>query len=384
MGLLEEKLSIQFCDEDALFFSHYLRGDRIEVLSYNHIEEENRIIYQRILEKISSIINIQMSMEDDLVKEFVMHMNAMVYRLKHNITINNPLLEDIRKELGPLFNVIMMVVVSETSHLGIRISEDEIGYLTIHVQNIMEQQKKGRNILLVCPHGNVTANLILHQLKEILPAYNMFETISMNRITKVNLDSVDFIISTVDLPKLAKPVIRISPIVSNDDLMNITTFYQRMMIHDSLDHLTYPRLKAMLDEKYVFEYPNASKEEVLEQVLSILQEDGIVTKEYKESVYKREEIYSTDNAFLVAIPHGDIRHVKETKLVFAVLPKKKKWKKYYVNLVIFFNINQKDLSYSKDILEDIYKLMHSEQFGRLCREGITKEKLMKYILEGTI
>lgn len=57
-----------------------------------------------------------------------MHIYYMLYRLKNNIAIKNPLIDQIKKEFRVLFDMLHMIV-----EMGIdqKITEDEIGFLFI-------------------------------------------------------------------------------------------------------------------------------------------------------------------------------------------------------------------------------------------------------------
>lgn len=374
---IKTKINISYNDDDINFVSLYLKVNKFSLLGFEKINEDDLVVYKRILDKLSKILNVDFKKEEKLTKNFLVHLNAMVYRLRNKITINNQMLENIKVEFGPLFNLLWVLLETEDSILRIKISEQELGFLLIHVQNIIQKQKKTKNILLVCPQGDVNSNLILNQLRQILPSFNFIETISLNRLKKVSLESIDFIISTIPLKNINKPFIIINPILTNNDVSNIVHFYRNVVEKEKNKNIKI--LKNFIDEKYIFEKNSfKTKTEIIDFVCKKLLEDDVIDVSYKESIINRESFGSTDNVFGFALPHGDLKFVKETKIVFVILKKPIKWKRYLVRFVIFLNINKKDLLDLKDLLDELFYFMKKDEF----KKQINKEKVLELLEKG--
>ncbi len=75
----------------------------------------------------------------------------------------------------------------------------------------------------------------------------------------------------------------------------------------------------------------------------------LVTNDFKQSLYAREELGSTGLKTGVAIPHADPQTVKTTKLAFVTLPKAIKWGDTEVQLVVLLAIAEKKYVRSKRI-----------------------------------
>ena len=138
-------------------------------------------------------------------------------------------------------------------------------------------------------------------------------------------------------------------------------------------------LRNYLKDELIIESDVSSKAEVIDLMCKELVEQRYVGEDYKESVLHRESLGATDNVHNFAIPHGDIRFVNKTVISIVLLKNPLKWNKYYVNIVVFFNISKEDLVISKDILDDIFTLMHSNSFEKLIHEGLSKELFLKFI-----
>ena len=71
-------------------------------------------------------------------------------------------------------------------------------------------------------------------------------------------------------------------------------------------------------ERASFDLKASTKEEVIDELIEILAQDGKITNkgEFKEAVLKREEEFSTGIGMGIAIPHGKSAAVKEASIVF--------------------------------------------------------------------
>ena len=69
------------------------------------------------------------------------HISYAVERIRRNETISNPLTEDIRVLFHMEYKVASCVIPLLESHFGISISEDEVGYITLHVHSAIDDEK---------------------------------------------------------------------------------------------------------------------------------------------------------------------------------------------------------------------------------------------------
>lgn len=376
-----KKLNVLFSEGDVDFLSDYLKADRIQISNFEKIDDKDLTIYREVFDKLEKTVDITIDENDKLVQNLLLHLNAMVFRLRNGIVIHNALTAQIKSEFGVLFNLMGIIFESVEDKLNIKITDDEIGFLLIHIQNIIEQQKKVKNILLVCPHGAVASNLALNRIKNLLPAYNFIEVLSVAEISEVNLRSIDFIISTVDIDNVDKPVVKISPLLTKEDQLNVMKFYQGMIFDQSNEKKHYDNLSKFIDKDTIFETDIKDRKELICAVCNKLMQLDMVTDEYCTSVLNREGLSPTDNIYGFAIPHGDPKYVKKTRVVVVLLKEAIKWQRHQTSIVMFVNIAKEDLLSSKSILQDIFDLMQSKSFAIGLKRGMTKEDFVKFIGE---
>lgn len=387
LGTLADQLDLTFSEGDSAFLVEYLVADRIQIHNFEKIVDADRMIFEKILKKMEMLIYVDFSSNEEYRNNLLLHLNAMTFRLRKGLKLKNDLLRQIKKEFEMLFNLTWVVLESEADALHIRISEDEVGFLVIHFQNFIDQQQRTKRILLICPQGIATSEMILNRLRMVLPAFNAIETASTSKAYRCNLDSIDFVVSTVDVEDIHKPVVRVSPVITDEDLRNIMSFYQQQILQPSRyerAELKLMTLMQYLDSNFIIEGDADNKEDIILNMGAMLQAAGYVKDGYAQSMLNRETIGSTDNIYQIALPHGDIKLVNKTIISFYLLRNAKKWKNHIVKLVIFFNIAENDLTISKKILDDLYSFIKSQRLAEIIKQNCDKQSIEELLGIGEI
>lgn len=387
LGTLADQLDLTFSEGDSAFLVEYLVADRIQIHNFEKIVDADRMIFEKILKKMEMLIYVDFSSNEEYRNNLLLHLNAMTFRLRKGLKLKNDLLRQIKKEFEMLFNLTWVVLESEADALHIRISEDEVGFLVIHFQNFIDQQQRTKRILLICPQGIATSEMILNRLRMVLPAFNAIETASTSKALRCNLNSIDFVVSTVDVEDIHKPVVRVSPVITDEDLRNIMSFYQQQILQPSRyerAELKLMTLMQYLDSNFIIEGDADNKEDIILNMGAMLQAAGYVKEGYAQSMLNRETIGSTDNIYQIALPHGDIKLVNKTIISFYLLRNAKKWKNHIVKLVIFFNIAENDLTISKKILDDLYSFIKSQRLAEIMKQNCDKQSIEELLGIGEI
>lgn len=387
LGTLADQLDLTFSEGDSAFLVEYLVADRIQIHNFEKIVDADRMIFEKILKKMEMLIYVDFSSNEEYRNNLLLHLNAMTFRLRKGLKLKNDLLRQIKKEFEMLFNLTWVVLESEADALHIRISEDEVGFLVIHFQNFIDQQQRTKRILLICPQGIATSEMILNRLRMVLPAFNAIETASTSKALRCNLNSIDFVVSTVDVEDIHKPVVRVSPVITDEDLRNIMSFYQQQILQPSRyerAELKLMTLMQYLDSNFIIEGDADNKEDIILNMGAMLQAAGYIKDGYAQSMLNRETIGSTDNIYQIALPHGDIKLVNKTIISFYLLRNAKKWKNHIVKLVIFFNIAENDLTISKKILDDLYSFIKSQRLAEIIKQNCDKQSIEELLGIGEI
>lgn len=364
------QLSASFHQEDIFYFSSILIADRVEY-KYSEIQINNTEIHTFITKVIQELeANLNTKINSNYIKEQLLrHVKAMVYRLKNRIKITNPLLEEIKNEYRVLFNTIWLIINANEDTLGIKITEDEVGFLLIYFQTAIEQQLHIKKVLVICPNGVATSQLIVVKLKNVLPPLDIIEVASLNKLSGAELQYFDFIVSTVNIQETSIPVVQVSALLTDLDLNNIKSIYSNIELkNENIQHERNLNSYIDLENIFIVKTQKLEKEIILNEVISQLVDKGIVHESYFESVMNREKLGTTEMQTGAAIPHGDVNLVNQFNISIIICPNGIRWDKELVKLIILICIPRSSLKMAKSIFQMIYSTVSSKRIV----EGLSK------------
>lgn len=386
--VLQEEVSEQVPVEEAVYFSRLIMSMGLEsqmTLNVNYNKELNNLT-EHLVSLASESLSVDLTTDDLLFKGLLTHLKPMFHRLKNNIIIPNPMLQDIKEQYSAMFGLTWFLgSVIEEGH-GYRLNEHEVGYLMVHFQAAIERNQSIKRVVVVCPGGIGTSELIAGRIRRMIPQLEIAGTFSTRELHLVDQNRVDFIISTVPIETAKKPVIQISPVMNTKDAENINRFYfNNFMKKKTTDHGTQNSLieKILKKENITMEKNLHSQESIIADMCTRLQNKKYVTEEFYTTVIEREKIASTEIGNAVSIPHGNSEHVLKTALSITILDKPIKWGNELVSIIFLIALNKNDQKYTRAILSDLYEILDSEERIERLRQANSKNEVIDIIVNGS-
>lgn len=361
-----EKIGFQYDEEDISYVNRQLVGYGVkpntkEIKSYEKYGETIR----KILKNMSEIMQVDFLEDQQLAERFANHFIPMIYRLKMGIVITNPLVEEIRNQYAITFSATWYALANVEKMLEIKFNDEEVALVAMYFQVSLEKSQNGKKILIVCPNGIGTSELIFNKIKRILPAQDIAEITTMDKLYKKNLSNVDLIISSVRLENVAKPIIKVSTLVTQEDIKNINTLYSNLFYSEESDEtakLEFPYLKRVIDLAFIHTRKRfTDKQTCLNWMIDDLEKKQIVTPDFRKEVFDREEIGETALATGVAIPHAAPQNVLQTKIAIVTLAQPIIWDQRKVQYVLLMCIAKNDRKLVRGVITDIHKIVQSEK-----------------------
>lgn len=164
---------------------------------------------------------------DKLKMNLLSHLRLTVKKYHLKIPSSNPLLTQMKVNYPEIFTVVYKMAELFEEKTQIPLDEDEIGFIAIHIAASIEECSKLRSkkALIVCNTGRGAAMVLNNRIRNNIPRLEIKGTLAaLDAENKEALRGVDFIISTVDLPQLDKPVFRVSPIISTAEIDHINNY----------------------------------------------------------------------------------------------------------------------------------------------------------------
>lgn len=378
---IAKKTAFDYNEDDISYINRQLVGYGVKpVTKEPESYEKYAVTIHKILKSMGEIMQVDFLADHQLAERFTSHFIPMIYRLKMGIVITNPLVEEIRNQYAITFSATWYALANVEEKLGVQFNDEEVALVAMYFQVSLEKSQNGKKILIVCPNGIGTSELIFNKIKRILPAQDIAEITTVDKLYKKNLDNVDLIITSIKLKELNKPVIQVSTLVTQEDIINITSLYSNLFYSeepDELEIIEFPFLKEVIDLAFIHTQKCfLDKQTCLHWMIDQLEKQKIVTAEFRKEVFDREAIGETALATGIAIPHAAPQNVLQSKIAIVTLKQPIIWDQRKVQYVLLMCIAKSDRKLVRGVITDIHKIVQSEK--QLSRFFAGREALEIY------
>ncbi len=136
VSMLDERFKIRLPYDEVGFICMHIKAalssqDVGETLEYTKKISE-------IIELISALMKKKLDRKSLEYERLLTHINFLVERLTNNKATRNPLLETIKKEFSYEYAVAIKVAMKIQNLFSVKVSDDEIGYIAIHLRRLAE------------------------------------------------------------------------------------------------------------------------------------------------------------------------------------------------------------------------------------------------------
>lgn len=353
IGHLENEFTITFNESEILVLTELFLGSH----SYNFNSSflENWIELETTVVEVIKIMGYQLNMDltgdKTLIDGLLNHLKPAYYRIKNNISLENPIAKEVEETYFDLYTTVKKVSKPILEkYLGKELPEEEIAYITLHFKTATDRyltnNRKTKNLLLVCGLGYGSSKILAHKLNELYDV-NIVDTIPYHKFLELkSFKNIDIIISTMDLElhlDIHIPIVKVHPILSKENkekLISLGLSEQKRKVSlksiletirescnildeekliaglkrnlrsfyiNDFENRKNPNLRTLLNSNSISFSENASCwEEAIRKAGSILVKNGSINEEYIEDMI---EIINRNGSYMImnnkiAFPHA--------------------------------------------------------------------------------
>jgi mannitol operon transcriptional antiterminator len=328
---LETDYKIKIPDSEIAYLTLHILGSKLSKDIPDSKGKENnklREVIRVIVYKASILLGVDLTNDKELMNGLMMHIKPAVSRMKYGLSIYNPLLKQIKSSYSNLFNICKKLCEEFKENMDLTVNEDEIGYITIHIGAALERNKSNKikkqmNVIVVCPTGIGTVNMLSSRIKQEFPGLIIREKVSLLELNEDLIKDVDAIISTVPIENsFTKPLLHVGPLLSNEDISLIKKLmYKSSKI--SYEEQMNIGITDLISERVVKVNVQVDNwEDAIREGGLLLLREGKIEKRYIDSMIN---ICKTMNAYMVISPGLALAHaspedgVKDTSLSLITL-----------------------------------------------------------------
>ena len=236
---LEKVLGMDIPADEVGYITMHLMGAKVRV-EHEYLTEDTGTdtAYRagKLIQAVSSRLDIELASHEKLLYDLTAHLKPTLYRLKQEIKITNPMLEEIRRDYQELFETVEAGV--RETFPDIYFPDEEIGFLVLHFAAVLlvENEKTGLHALVICSSGIGTAKLLANQLKQKVPEVIRVDNKSLFEVKDADLSAYELVVSTIPLKGITQNYILASPLLTENEVKQIEKAARRVKInrHTSL------------------------------------------------------------------------------------------------------------------------------------------------------
>ena len=361
----EEQNIYQFSPEEIQYLTSLIIGSGLKFfVKDDSIPFSFRGKTRHFIQKVSEGLQTDLTQDKRLEEDLLVHLYQLVLRIEAQSTIVNPLIKDIKKKYATVYGVVWFALNDFFKSYKVTLSEDEVGFVVIHIQAALERVQKVRKILFVCPNGIGTSSFVSAKIRKILPNIDSIETVSTNALKHIELSDVDFIISTIDITVPDKKVVKISPMVTSDDMKNIMNHYIDLVVEmdQEVDSTISAKVVETIAQNILFGNFKEKNEALDYLIEKQIFENKEIKEKFHQSVYDREKIQSTYLGNGFAIPHGNPKYVEKTTISVLVLDKPVIWDNQKVDVIVLLMIREEDMKEVEAMMELVMRVITDKEW----------------------
>ena len=226
-------LSMDVPESEICYITMHILGARSRYSSANlgtiSMMDNFRLvtIARQIMKRAAKITGRDIDKNQSLLAGLVNHLAPTISRLKMNMDIRNPLLNEIQQHYPELISLTRKCVAEVEAEVGKSLPDAEIAYIAMHLGAALSDSEKFlhavHRVVVACPTGMGTSRLLASRLRANFPTLKIVDEVPILELNSeyVAAKDFDFIISTVPIPRADRPVLVVSAALIDEDKKKI-------------------------------------------------------------------------------------------------------------------------------------------------------------------
>lgn len=230
---LEEEFEIDIPPMEISYICLHIKGAKHEKIEWDgssaaeNKDREMQHLVNRMIEAFDAKRAYLIRQDDEFIQGLLAHLQPTIIRLKYGMQIQNPVLDDIKKNYPEIYRQSEKVAKVLEESIGKKVPEEEIGFLAVHFgAAIVRLEGKSENIRrvrvgVICSSGIGISRLMSSKLEKVFQDRMQITAYGKNDITPYVIGKTDFFVSSIPIEQLDAPVIFVNPLLNEKDMEQI-------------------------------------------------------------------------------------------------------------------------------------------------------------------
>lgn len=236
---IEKEFRVDVPEEEVAYITMHLRGTKLR--QDDALESYFESADLEVASRVSALIHyveeqtgVVLAGDSSLYTGLLAHLERAVHRLRDNLRIYNPLLDEVKDDYPALFDLVdralKKVFVDE------EIPQEEVGFVAMHFGAALDrgQGEFPSRVLVICDAGIATSSMLASRLEKAFPRIRQIRNASLFDLDNLDASEFDLVVSTVPLPMPEGAYVQVRPFLSADEVERITDHLREKWINARL------------------------------------------------------------------------------------------------------------------------------------------------------
>ncbi|WP_413286962.1 BglG family transcription antiterminator [Bacillus mojavensis] len=387
---LEAVFAIRFPKEEAVYVTLHILGGKVRFRAQGEEKKilENPLlpmVVRHLIDRVSELKMLDFHSDQDLINGLNIHLNTVLNRLNYDLSVSNPMLNDIKKMYPYLFHMIIDVLEDINQTFALSIPEEEAAYLTLHFQAAVERlhhsSEKRKKAIIVCHMGIGMSQLLRTKIERKFHQIAVKACIAKADLTDYSTKhgDIDLVISTIALEHVPIPHIVVSPLLEPSDEKKLSAFMDQVDVSQRQTQKMFKMLNKTTPFLVFLQQESVHRYKLIEQMAMVLYEKGYVEKEYAIHAVMREKMSATNIGAGIAIPHANSKLIKQSAIAIATLKEPLDWGAEKVSLVFMLAVKHEDQNMTKQLFHELSYLSEQPAFIHKLTKETNVMRFLSYL-----
>lgn len=327
-------------------------------------------------EVVQASSDYQVDLADDaFILRLALHVQNLLRRTQEESRARNPLTRSLKAAYPMIFEVAVSVVSGLQHRLGLRVDDDEIAYVAMHIGGRLERSRRAETLLtatIVCPGYSELQEVLRSRVDRSLgQGIEVVRVVTAMDPGESEIDT-DLVLSTVPLPAASDRVVLIQPFLTEADVERVQQAAARLRRARRLARLREELSRYLSEDAYVQPLPDRGEEAIIRLLGGRLVAAGLIGEDYIENTIQRERLSSTAFSDALAVPHALQMTAQRTAIAVGVAAGSVAWGSGRVQVVALAAFSEQDRDAFQTVFEQLVEVFgEGESVQRIVRRGAT-------------
>ncbi len=392
---IEQAYEIKISDDDTVLLAVLLLSAR-KLKNFSSIQDTDYARqYDRdlgkfvrlVIETIDSVLDIDLSEDQLLYESLLLHMRSAIFRMKYSTAVGDNISKYVKSEYKQTFLATWSTSNLFEEYYDVQVTEDELAGIALYIQAAIIRRKKGKPLtaLLISEGGMAASQLNIERLKYSISEITEIRAVSYHDFKLRQYQDVDVIINTSGNEIGDDRVVSVGERLNDQGIEAIRQKVNQIFYFCKKPEFHFNNLCHQLFEVDLFLLrPKVrDKDQLITMMVKKLEDKGDVTPAYLQSVFDRERATTTSIGRGIAIPHGNMAEVNESRIVVAILEEPIVWHDDMVDVVFLLAVKMNtkfEIRRTKQFYKDFLQLTdNDENMEAIKRMGSTLDIYQYFI-----